>query len=103
MDQWVGQWVGSGQMTNVIKFELIDLILFEDTYGWMSGLMGGLMSNHQNQINLDLFEIIQLWTFFWTFYLNHLSRLWGYFLHAICMYCIAMDRMDMESSVVAMT
>ena len=48
MDQWVGQWVGSGQMTNVIKFELIDinLILFEDTYGWMSGLIGGLMSNH---------------------------------------------------------
>ena len=25
-DQWVGQWVGSGQMTNVIKFELIDII-----------------------------------------------------------------------------
>ena len=26
MDQWVGQWVRSGQMTNVIKFELIDII-----------------------------------------------------------------------------
>ena len=26
MDQWVGKWVGSGQMTNVIKFELIDII-----------------------------------------------------------------------------
>ena len=25
MDQWVGQWVGSGQMTNLIKFELIDI------------------------------------------------------------------------------
>ena len=28
-------------------------------------------------------EIIQLWTFwtfFWTFYLNHLSPLWGFFL-----------------------
>ena len=23
---WVGQWVGSGQMTNLIKFELIDII-----------------------------------------------------------------------------
>ena len=48
------------------------------TYGWM----GGLMSNHFNQINLDLIEIIQLWTvwtFYWTFYLNHLSPLWGYF------------------------
>ena len=28
MDQWVGQWVGSGQMTNLIKFELIDIICF---------------------------------------------------------------------------
>ena len=48
----------------------------------MGALMGGLMSNHQNQINLDLIEIIQLWTFwtfYWTFYLNHLSPLWGYF------------------------
>ena len=26
MDQWVGQWVGLSQMTNVIKFELIDII-----------------------------------------------------------------------------
>ena len=42
--------------------------------GWV-GLMGGLMSNHSNQINLDLIEIIQLWTFYWTFYLNHLSPL----------------------------
>ena len=23
---WVGGWVGSGQMTNLIKFELIDII-----------------------------------------------------------------------------
>ena len=46
MDQWVGQWVGSGQMTNLIKFELINIILFEDTYGWTGGSMGGLMSNH---------------------------------------------------------
>ena len=45
----VGQWVGSGQITN-------------------------------NLINLDLIKIIQLWTFFWTFYLNHLGPLWGYFL-----------------------
>ena len=48
MDQWGCQWVGSGQMTNLIKFELMwyNLILFEDTYGWMGGSMGGLMSNH---------------------------------------------------------
>ena len=32
-------------------------------------------------------EIIQLWTFwtfFWTFYLNHLSPLWGYFYSCVC-------------------
>ena len=32
-------------------------------------------------------EIIQLWTFwtfFWTFYLNHLSPLWGYFFLRFC-------------------
>ena len=23
---WVGQWLGSGQMTNLIKFQLIDII-----------------------------------------------------------------------------
>ena len=28
MDQWVGQWVESGQMTNLIKFELINIISF---------------------------------------------------------------------------
>ena len=28
MDQWVGQWVGSGQMTYLIKFELINIIWF---------------------------------------------------------------------------
>ena len=25
---WVGEWVGSGQMTNFIKLELIDIIRF---------------------------------------------------------------------------
>ena len=44
MDQWVGQWVGSGQMTNLIKFEhQYNLIFFEDTYGMMGGSMGGSM------------------------------------------------------------
>ena len=28
MDLWVGQWVGSGQMTDLIKFELINIISF---------------------------------------------------------------------------
>ena len=28
MDEWVGEWVGSGQMTNLIKLKLIDVIGF---------------------------------------------------------------------------
>ena len=28
MDEWVGEWVGSGKMTNLIKLELIDIIQF---------------------------------------------------------------------------
>ena len=28
MGLWVGQWVGSSQMTNLIKFELIYIIQF---------------------------------------------------------------------------
>ena len=35
--------------------------------GWMGESMDGLMSNHKNQIDLDLIEISQLWTF-WTFF-----------------------------------
>ena len=32
----MGQWVGSGQMTNLLKLELIDIIQFF-TYGWVNG------------------------------------------------------------------
>ena len=28
MGEWVGEWVGSGKMTNLIKLELIDIIQF---------------------------------------------------------------------------
>ena len=44
--------------------------------------MGGL-------IYLDLIKIIQLWTFltfFWTFYLNHLSSLWAIFLGGLSLH-----------------
>ena len=34
--------------------------------GWFNGSMGGVRSYYY-QINLDLIEIIQLWTF-WTFF-----------------------------------
>ena len=48
----MGQWVVSGKITSLIKPELIDIIRFclkiydlwrHPTYGWMGGLMGGLM------------------------------------------------------------
>ena len=59
---WVGQWVGSGQMTNnLINLDLIDIIQFylkiNDllrhphpwvvvwVVGWVSGSMGGVRSN----------------------------------------------------------
>ena len=92
MDGSVGQWVGSGHITKYrIDLDLIETIQFSlkiydllrHSHLWMHGLMGGLMSNHSNQINLDLIKIIQLWTFltfFGHFYLNHVSPLWGYFL-----------------------
>ena len=69
---WVGEWVGSGQMTNFIKLELINIIQI------------CLKKFQIAKINLDLIEIIQLWTF-WTFldiFLNHLSPLWGYFFRS---------------------
>ena len=49
--------------------------------GWMGESMGGLMSNHQNQINLNLIEVSTIMDILdiWTFHLNHLSPLWGYF------------------------
>ena len=58
----MGQWVGLGHITKYqIKLELIKIIRFmicgdTSTYGWMGALMGGLMSNHSNQINLELIE-----------------------------------------------
>ena len=54
---WVGEWVGSGQMTNFIKLELIDIIRFCLKTFQITKI----------KINLDLIEIIQLWTF-WTFF-----------------------------------
>ena len=35
MGQRVGQWMGSGQMTNLIKFELIDIIQLWIMGGWV--------------------------------------------------------------------
>ena len=52
----MAEWVGSCQITkNHINLELIEIIQFclkiydlwqHPTYGWMSGLIGGLISNH---------------------------------------------------------
>ena len=65
MDQWVDQWVGSGQMTNLIKFELIYIIrfclknydLWRHPYLWVDGWVDGWAHvKSLNQINLDLIE-----------------------------------------------
>ena len=48
----MGQWVGSGQMTNLIKLELIS----RHPYLWVDGWVNGWA---HDQINLDLIEIIQ--------------------------------------------
>ena len=55
MGECMGKCVGSGQMTNLIKLELIDSIqfclkiydLWRHPQLWVDvGLMGGFMSNH---------------------------------------------------------
>ena len=46
---WVGEWVGSGQMTNLIKLELIDIIrfclkiydLWRHPHPWVDGWVNG--------------------------------------------------------------
>ena len=46
MGEWVGEWVGSGQMTNLIKLELINIIrfclkiydLWRHPHLWVNGL-----------------------------------------------------------------
>ena len=69
----VGQWVGSGQMTNnLINLDLIKIIQFclkiydlsrHPTHGWVvgcvSGSMGGSGEITNYLINLDIIEIIQ--------------------------------------------
>ena len=71
----MGQWVVSGQMTSLIKPELIDIIqfclkiydLWRHPHLWVDEWFNGWAHvKSQKQINIDLIEIIQLWTF-WTF------------------------------------
>ena len=55
----VGQWVGSGQMTNnLINLDLIDIIQFclrfmicrdTPTHGWVCGSLGGSVGQWVNQ------------------------------------------------------
>ena len=59
MGGWLGQWVGSGQMTkNLINLDIIEIIQFcfmicRDTHthgwvvGWVIGSMGGVRSNDE--------------------------------------------------------
>ena len=49
MGEWVGEFVGSGQMTNLIKLELIDIIqfclkiydLWRQPHLWVDGCVNG--------------------------------------------------------------
>ena len=49
MGEWVGEWVGSGKMTNLIKLELIDIIrfcltiydLWRHPHLWVDGWVNG--------------------------------------------------------------
>ena len=70
----MGEWVGSGQMTNLIKLELIDIIqfclkiydLWRHPHLWVDGWVYGWAHVKSLKSNLDPIEIIQLWKF-WTF------------------------------------
>ena len=54
----VGQWVGSGHITKYqINLDLIEII----------------------QFCLNIYDLLDILDIFWTFCLNHLSPLWGYF------------------------
>ena len=58
VDGSVGQWVGLGQSTiYLINLDLIKII----------------------QFCLNIYDLLDILDIFWTFYLNHLSPLWGYF------------------------
>ena len=58
MDGSVGQWVGSGHITKYeINLDLIKII----------------------QFCLNIYDLLDILDIFWTFYLNHLSPVLGYF------------------------
>ena len=81
----VGQWVGSGQITNYqINLDLIRIIQFclkiyvlwrypqlwvgVLVVGWIGVYMHGLCEITKNLINLDLIEIIQFWLMVGSFF-----------------------------------
>ena len=71
MGGWVGQWVGSGQITkNLINLDLIEMIqfclkiydLWRHSHSWVGGWVGQWVRSGQitnNLINLDIIKIIQ--------------------------------------------
>ena len=80
----MGEWVGSDEMTNFIKLELIDIIQFclkiYDLWRhpdlWVDGYVNGwahVKSLKSNKSWPDQDNSIM--DIFWTFYLNHLSPL----------------------------
>ena len=94
-DGWVVQWVnGWGQIITKywINLDVIEIIqfclkiydLWRHPHPWVDGWVNGwadvksLKSNKSWPIQDN--SIIDIFDIFWTFYLNHLSPLWGYFL-----------------------
>ena len=77
LSRCVGEWMGSGQITNyqinldmrIIQFCLKIYVLWRHpqlwvgvwVVGWMAVYMRGLCEITKNLINLDLIEIIQFW------------------------------------------
>ena len=87
----MGQWVVSGQMTSLIKPELVDIIrfclkiydLWKHPHLWVDGRVNGWAHVKSLKSNkFDLIEIIQLWTFwtFWDILLKPPQPLMGLFL-----------------------
>ena len=85
MGECMGKCVGSGQMTNLIKLELIDIIqfclkiydLWRHPHLWVDGWVNGWahvksLKSNKPWPNWDN-SIMDILDIFWTFYLKHFS------------------------------
>ena len=98
-----GQWVWSGQITNnLINLDIIEIIqfclkiydLWRHPHLWVDGWVNGWahvksLKWNKSWPNRDS-SIMDILDIFWTFHLNHLSPLWGYFYlhHTVRQYSV---------------